>query len=197
MTAEIGPGWMLPQLPERTVFRDDGDTRHIRTEWRRGRGYARLIGSAVCMVILTVLWGGLSPDDQGFWATVLTLCFLAAILASVYTGLAHLLNCTEIRIDPGGITVRIAPIPWRGNKAIPAAELRQVYVEKERGLRPDDGDLLWPDYRVMAITGSLPDIRVIGDLPTKEQGWFIESQIEDYYAIDDRPVPTEIPKGRR
>lgn len=197
MTDGIGPGWLLPQVPERTVFRDHGDARLIRTEWPRGRGYGHLIGTAFSVVILTILWIGLTPDARGFWGTVLLLGALAAIATIAYSDLACLLNWTDIRIGPDMITVRIAPVSWRGSKTIPAAELRQLYVEKDVGLFNDEDKFCRPEYRVMAMTDRQPDTKVIGGLPTKEQGWFIERQVEDFYGIDDRPMPTEIPKRRR
>jgi hypothetical protein len=52
-----------------------------------------------------------------------------------YACVANLLNSTTITSRFGRLTVKVGPLPWRGNRAFDANDLSQLFVVERRGNR--------------------------------------------------------------
>ncbi len=123
---------------------------------------------------------------------LLPVCFVS-IHATIGLGLAYytlalLINITEIKVGPQQLTIRHGPLPWRGNKNLAPADIKQLYCKEKisRGRRSAN-----VTYEVRAITSMDTREDLVTGLSNAEEALFLEQEIERFLNIKDQPVRGE------
>ncbi len=138
-----------------------------------------------------VVWHGIALTT-GMWPMS---CF-GLIHTGLGVGLAYFtaagfFNRTVVRADRGMIEVRHGPLPWPGNKTLPAGQVDQLYC-KETVSHGKNG----PHHRYsveVAMKGNTAATLLSG-LTTAEHALYIEQELERHLGIEDRPVRSELPR---
>ena len=108
-----------------------------------------------------------------------------------YGTLAGFLNSTEIRVGRGNLSLKHGPVPWKGNKDIPAYAVKQLYC-KEKITSSKNGQ--HTKYTVEAILEGDKRDTLLKDLEEAEQALFIEQQLEEHLGVKDQATPGELPR---
>jgi hypothetical protein len=98
-----------------------------------------------------------------------------------YWTVACFVNATVVSLSDGILNVRHGPLPWIGNVIMPVADIRQLYC----------GVASWnrsPYVHVKAIMADGTTQTILRWLQ-RDEGLFIEQQLEDWLGI----VPTRVP----
>jgi hypothetical protein len=119
------------------------------------------------------------------------LLHVAAGIGLAYATLAGFLNRTTITVERGHLSVRHGPIPWNGNRELPADALEQLYCQEHVTHSRNGGTTI--RYSVQAVgKESRRKITLVSGLTDRDQALFIESQVEQKLGIIDRPVTSEM-----
>jgi hypothetical protein len=193
------PAVRLPVMPEGVTTEEESGTRRIVHSWFTSKTWAALIFTAVWNFMV----GGfvvamadqlLNKPGGGFaggppWALFLLVPGLHVVcgLVLAYHCLASLMNETVVEVGPEFLRVAHGPIPWVGNKALPAGDVRQLYVKADwqaNGNRtPEDQRR----YRVLAALTDGRSIDLVGGLVGKDAAEFYVRTVEDW--LDIAPAP--------
>jgi hypothetical protein len=111
-----------------------------------------------------------------------------------YSTLAGFLNRSRISVRDGFLEVRHGPIPWRGNRRIPVAELEQLYCEEQ--VSTNSKGHSGPTYRLNAILRGGRKLTLLSGLTAADQALFLEQEIERRLEIPDRAVADEYRFGK-
>lgn len=117
------------------------------------------------------------------------LLHVAAGVFITYFTIAGLVNRTTFTIERDRLSVRHAPLPWRGSVDIPAASLEQLFCT-EQVIRGRNGVTL--RYGVDAVLKDGRHLKLATPLDVREQAMYIEQAIEKHLGIKDRPVRSEM-----
>lgn len=198
-------------LPERmTILADDralanpGDYRHV-----PGKGGDLVIrrrwfqpAKHLTMLFFCVFWDGflafwystlLTVDEKGGGPGLVFYLFpllhVSVGIGLTYSAIAGLFNTTLVGIRGEDFFVRHGPIPWRGNRTLPARTITQLFCE-EKVSRSKDGDMR--TYNLSAILEGGQRVALVTGLPTVDQALFLEQTLEERLEIVDVEVGGEI-----
>lgn len=144
-----------------------------------------------------VMWyatlGSFSSEDGAGGSHMLIfylfpLLHVAVGIGLLYYSLCGFLNKTLIRADWENLTIKHYPLPWKGNRIIPRQDIKQLYVKQ---IEVRSRGSLSITYEVHLLTQSSRDIKLLSNLPNKEQAAFIEQEVEKYLQIQNIPVRGE------
>ncbi|MBK8939554.1 MAG: hypothetical protein IPM79_18530 [Polyangiaceae bacterium] len=186
----------VPLPPGITVEREGGPTTagHYR-EAPTNAGSLRITRrwfapQSLFLTFFSLVWFGF----LGFWYTtafqagapwimfVFPLLHVGVGLGVAYTALTGLLNKTLIELKDGVLSVRHGPIPARGNRTIPASDIRQLYTEQQVSSK---GALT---YDLNAVVARGPVVKLAKGLESSQQALAIERLVEEHLGIVDQPV---------
>src|SRR6266545_6110628 len=68
-----------------------------------------------------------SPSSIALWFPI---GHVAVGIGLTYSTIAGFVNRTRVGVNAGEITIRHGPMPWIGNRNIPAGEIRQLFREE-------------------------------------------------------------------
>ncbi|MFT3990550.1 MAG: hypothetical protein QM680_03985 [Luteolibacter sp.] len=174
-------------LPKKLTFVDFGDGVEITRKWFGPAAFV-LLPFALFWNGFMIIWNGISIA-KGMWTMgIFGLLHTAVGLGLIYLVLSMFLNVTTVRVWMGRLTVKIGPIPWKGNKDLAAADVVQLYC-KEKVTHGKNGSTT--KYQVEVITRGNLSETLVADLETYEQALFIEQQIERKLKIADAKVAGE------
>jgi hypothetical protein len=149
-----------------------------------------LTGFAVVWDLFLVFWYQKALEhDAGLIFVLFPLLHVAVGVGLTYYVVASWVNKTHIYVNNLRFAVRHRPIPWIGNKDIPAGNLAQLY-SKEKISRTKNGTRV--SYEVRANTKDGHNIKILSGLENQEQALFVEQQVEQYLHIKDASVPGEL-----
>jgi hypothetical protein len=182
--AQKPPGWQVDE---------SGAQLRITWSWRTGSTFAHAL-------FFFLFWGGggawlmttdFEPAAAARGYPLLFVALGAVLVSGTYTLLARLLNHTEVRADAEGLAVRHGPLPWPGNRSLPAGRVQQLYCrevirDREQGTH---------FYEVHAVTTDGADVPLLANLPNVAQALYVEQRVERQLGIPDRPVGGELPRG--
>jgi hypothetical protein len=153
----------------------------------------RLVSQALFCVIWDVLvFLGLTADHSKSQLEMMLswLLFGGAAVWLTYTTLAGLLNRTRVEVRSGVLSIRHFPLPWPGNRDLPARDIEQLYCEERFG---HSGKQTTVRYLVNAILRSDGrTVKPLGELEQAQQALFLEQLIEQRLGIADQPVGGEL-----
>jgi hypothetical protein len=129
------------------------------------------------------------PSSFSIIAIVFPIAHVAVGVGLTYRTLAGFLNKTWITVTPEALTIRHKPLPWRGNRTIPASELEQLYCEESVSNDKDGSSSR--TYKLSAWLKDGRKLELLASLPSPDQALFLEQRIEDRLGIVDAPVGGE------
>jgi hypothetical protein len=118
-------------------------------------------------------------------AGVFPIVHLAVGVGLTYYTLCGFVNRTRIAVEAGQLVVRHGPLPWKGNRALEANNLDQLFCEENvssKGART---------YSLNARMKSGEKVVLLKSLPEADQALYIEQLFEDRLGIVDVPVAGE------
>ena len=138
--------------------------------------------------ILITLYSGMRAHLDPVALLLPSVHVLAGIVMT-YSAIAGWFNRTYIRVGQGRLEVFHRPVPWIGNKTLPAIEIKQLFVNDHQEYRNKS---LTVTYEVHAITQEGKTIKLVRGLASHEQGLFMEQEVEKYLGLKDIPVKGEL-----
>lgn len=138
-----------------------------------------------------VFWylGVARSGDMPLMAILFPIGHVAVGIGLTYFVIASFLNTTDIIISPMQIQVRIQPVKWPGEGRYDISDIRQLYTyEKVR--RTKNGTSI--TYEVRFIGRNNQEKTLIRGLEAKEQGLYIEKEIEKIIGVQDEAVAGEV-----
>ena len=191
-------------MPEGLTLLEEGDTRELPSYRSAPRTTGRLVlchrwyrPTLVGMLGFCIFWNGflivwywllLGMDDPPLTHVIFPIIHVVVGLAVTYGTLAGFVNKTLITVTREAITIRHGPLPWRGNRVLPAGEVRQLFCH-EHVARDKQAT---HSYSLSAITRDEERLVLLRDLPTPFHALFIEQRVEDHLDISDEPVSGEL-----
>jgi hypothetical protein len=174
-------------MPPRVEVLDLGNSLEIRRSW--------FTPVLFFLVFFCIFWNGfmivwhVMAISMGAWfMSVFGLLHTAVGIGLAYGTFAGFVNRTVIRVGQGMLEVRHGPLPWLGNKTLPAHEVQQLYCQ-EHVHRNKNGTSV--TYSVELIRNSGRETLVKG-LSECDQALFIEQELERFLKIEDQPVRGEL-----
>ncbi len=138
-----------------------------------------------------VVWHGIALAT-GMWPmSCFGLIHTSVGIGVAYFTVAGFVNRTVIRADRGMIEVRHGPLPWPGNKALPAGRIGQLYC-KETVSHGKNGAT--HRYSVEVAMKDDTAATLLTGLDRAEHALYIEQELERHLDIEDRPVRGELPR---
>jgi len=163
------------KIPHRIKKYIEGDTLVLTRPWKRSLAVYVLIAMVLMLIYIILKYPTM---DVSFYV-------MCSVI--VYTVFAPLwfLNTTYIRVNTTTLTINERPFPVF-MKTVNSDEVKQLYVKEDR-------DRIAP-YSVMVIVANnsyQTYQTLIGYLPTAEEAWYIEQEIEKHLGIEDVPIAGE------
>lgn len=166
----------------------------IKHKWPRLFG-ASLLGASLLwnlrLFVVTLSDFGVfngSWEQTAWWLWVFPAAFVVVGIVSLYVGLCMLVNSTTIRTDRVTLTLSRGPLPWPGRFAIKVSDIEQFYCRESRRLGKHG---YHSTYAIHMLTHRQEDRLFFGALVSPEQGVFIETELEHFLDIVDRPIRGE------
>jgi hypothetical protein len=110
---------------------------------------------------------------------------VAMAVGLTYYTLAGFVNRTWMTAERGTLTIRHAPLPWFGNRTMPAANIAKLYCTQVRMVNKESIDITYTLWAALKGGAKIP---LITDLPDADQGVFLQQRFEDRLAIVDVPL---------
>lgn len=151
------------------------------------------------LVLFCIFWDGFLlfwysmafGTDSPLIVKIFPLIHVAVGLGLTYFVVCMFVNRTFVGVAGGNLTVTHTPLPWPGNRVMPAADIEQLYCF-ERVHRGKNGTSI--TYEVNAVDRGGRKVKLVGGLQEAEQALFLEQEIERALGIADRRVPGELRK---
>ncbi len=175
-----------PDVPLPKNFRVDRDMDSVRITHRWFRP------GAFFLLIFAVVWNGfiigwqIKAISQGNWSKVLFgLLHTSAGALLAYLTLAAFLNSTVIRATRFELSVKIGPLPWRGNKRIQADKISQFFCKENVSHGRNNSTTT---YSVEAVLQNNVRETIAAEFPKSDQALFVEQELERHLTLTDVPV---------
>ena len=185
-------------LPDGFQLDDDGLERRI--SWRLFSWYAMrgiLFAAIFSVPFAFMLYAYVNSSNKSWSAPVLAIAVSLTLpgTAVMYGWLAYLINRTTVIVDRARISVRHGPLPWLGARNVAREDIQGIVSERVINDSADssDGTIFQPRviYRVKLVLKNGKTRKLVTNLRTPEQAFFIEQQIRQTC-----PLPTGV-GGRR
>jgi len=110
-----------------------------------------------------------------------------------YFVLVKFFNRSQLVVDENGVGVSHGPLPWpRKAPRVHRSAIDQLYCEEYTSHRQNNRPI--SAYKVMVRTVDRARIELVRALDDPDKALYIEQLIEQALAIEDRPVPGELPR---
>lgn len=119
------------------------------------------------------------------------LIHVAVGVGLTYYTVCCFVNRTVIDVSPREISVRIGPLPWRGNRTVAPTQVAQIYRE-EVVRHTKNGQSI--SYHVSAALKDGKKLKLLSGLSAADQALYLEQEIERHLGIRDQPVAGEMRK---
>ncbi len=193
---------LAEQVPDAKLTRDRPQVQPSRS-WNEEEVGSELILShrwlgcqALFLVFFTLVWCSFLVGWYAFAIgsgnlimQLVPILHLAVGVFLVYVTLCSFVNTTTIRIMKGLLTIRTGPLPWKGNKDLPADEIDQLYVKARLSYSRKRGSSV--SHSLCALMKSGEEVPVIASVGSPEDAVYLEQRIEDFLGIIDRPIHGE------
>ncbi len=137
-----------------------------------------------------VFWYTFAFSQDAPWLMfVFPLLHLGVGIGLTYTALAGFYNSTAITAGQGKLTIQHGPLPWPGNRTLPATDITQLYSE-QRMVQARNG--AHPRFQLSVVTRENRKIRLIANMDEPDEVRFLERTLEEHLGIHNRPVEGEM-----
>lgn len=147
------------------------------------------------LVPFTLFWNGLMLNAAaaagGFAQPERLLIGLAVPHVWVGVGLAYyclalFVNSTRVHLAEGTLQVQHGPLPWWGQRAIPAREVGQLFVLEKRGSK---GSV---SYELCGMLRDGKKLSLVSGLKQEAEARFLEVRLEQLLNLTDQHVAGEL-----
>jgi hypothetical protein len=107
-----------------------------------------------------------------------------------YTVLTGFLNATTVTAGQDSLTVRHGPLPWVGNRTLPAATIRQIHCEQRRSTNNRNYNSAVA-YDLYATLSDGQRVKLLSGFTDPTEPRVIEQRIESHLRIANQPVVGE------
>jgi hypothetical protein len=128
-----------------------------------------------------------APGGFAALATIFPIAHVAVGVGLTYYVIAGLLNRTTITLDGRELSIRHAPVPWRGNRRIPRGEITQLYCEEVVSSGKNGASRT---YWLSAVLSGNRKQRLAS--MSADQVRYVEEQLEERLGLPDAEVPGEL-----
>lgn len=135
-----------------------------------------------------IVWHTIALTSHFWFMSVFAILHTAVGFFMIYLTLATFLNSTVIRVTPQWLSVKIGPLPWRGNLELSRREVIQVFCQ-EKISRGENGSRA--NYEVQLVLEGNRRETLMKSLANPDEALFIEQQLERFLQLADTPVEGE------
>jgi hypothetical protein len=178
-------------MPENVTLEHEADGLRVSYRWFSAKYLFMILFCAVWDGFL-VFWYRMalahpSPGSVMLWFPVV---HVVAGLGITYSTLAGLVNRTTVRASNNELTIRHGPLPWFGERTIPASEIAQIYREQIMSTSRNGTSTT---YRLSAVLHDDRKRKLL-TCDSADVALYLEQEVERYLGIADRRVAGEMPK---
>jgi len=141
-----------------------------------------------------LFWYSMALHDHHVpWIMVVfPIVHVAVGIGLTYATLCAFVNTTTIELSPDALLIRHGPLPWSGNRYLPASQLRQAFCEKKlsssnSGRTPNTS----VTYQLSALLSDGSKAKLVSGLNDVSQVLYLKRQIELAMNITPQPVAGE------
>ena len=174
-------------MPPRVDVLDLGNHLEIRRSWFSPMLFF-LLFFCIFWNGFMVVWHVMAISMGAWFMSVFGLLHTAVGLGLAYGTLAGFVNQTVIRVGQGLLEVQHGPLPWLGNKTLPAHEVQQLYCQ-EHVHHGKNGSSVTYSVELVRNEGRETLIKSLSEC---DQALFIEQELERFLKIEDQPVRGEL-----
>lgn len=166
--------------------------------WRLTYRWFRFVhvGMAVFCVAwdsFLIFWYGiaLSSHNTPWIMVVFPIGHLAVGVGLTYAVLTGFLNRTTLELAGGQLTIRHSPLPWPGNRSIPANQIRQLYVTQN----PNHGKSNNSQAVRFDLSAGLNNgakVKLLGGFQDTDGPRYLENELERRLKLPPTRVPGEV-----
>jgi len=174
-------------IPEGLDLIDSINLTTIRRVWISWK-VAPLIIFAIAWDSFLVFWYSVAFKGHTPWIMVVfPIGHVAVGLGLTYFVIASLFNKTDIECNPLGVLVKTYPLPWIGNCAVRAEDIKGIVVRERFGNRSGNqfGNQGSMTYSVMYIDSSRKEKKLVKGLTALEQATFIAQVIRNTLGLPE------------
>jgi hypothetical protein len=164
----------------------------LRIHWRWfAASYIFLAFFCVAWDSFLIFWYSMAfGDAHAPWIMkVFPIGHVAVGVGLTYATLCGFLNATTVTAGQDALTVSHGPLPWSGNRTIPAVSIRQIHCEQRRANNNNRG-VAW-SYDLFATLGDGRKVKILSGFNDPSEPRLIEQRIESHLRIANQPVVGE------
>ncbi|MCC6573449.1 MAG: hypothetical protein IT462_06625 [Planctomycetes bacterium] len=109
-----------------------------------------------------------------------------------YYTICGFVNSTTVSVSSREISVKHAPLPWKGQMTVTCGDIKQLFSEMKTH-QSKNGQTF--SYNVNFVTRDGRKKTLLSGLQEADQALYVEQQIEQYLGIKDSPVAGELPRN--
>jgi hypothetical protein len=185
----------VPQ-PATVVVQEEGDVRVMRRRWFRPV-YLFLLFFCIAWDSFLVFWytigifGG--PGGGMEWLFfVFPIAHVAVGLGLTYFVIAGFLNKSYVGVTADRLYVRHRPVPWPGNRDLPTAAVKEVYVEQSSYTQTRHNQPVQYQYNLNAVTEDGKTKKLLGGLELPEAHYAAQT-LNDWLNLSPSRLGVPLP----
>ena len=154
---------------------------------------------AIFLVFFCVIWDGFlffwyamaMNEGAPIIMIIFPLLHVAAGAFITYMTLCMFVNSTTIRAERDGLSIAHGPLPWKGNRVLSRAEVKQLFCREHISRNKNSTTVT---YELLAIDTNQQQVRLIRGLTDPHEALYLEQELEQRLGIRDEPVASELPR---
>ena len=184
-----GPsGGGLVARPNRIKVEEFGQALTLRWRWLRPVHFF-LLFFCIAWDSFLIFWYSMAFGSHGqvpWLMVVFPVAHVAVGVGLTYTVLTGFINHTTVEVANYMLTIRHGPLPWRGNRSLPAAQIRQLFCEERRG---NKGAVT---YALSAMLADGQKLNLLGGFDEPDEPRYLEQLLEQRLRIQPQAVAGEL-----
>jgi hypothetical protein len=190
--ADTGTGRQSPAevnapipVPGRMYVEEFGATWLVSWRWFTPSVILLILFAAVWDTFL-FFWYSTALSGHAPWiAVVFPILHVVAGITMTYTAIACVFNTTIIQTDGRDLTIRVGPIPWRGNLTMSTDSIRQIFFKPSTSSTRNQTST-W--YSIYAVDINAQLIRLISGITDINEATFLQRTLERRLHLKPSPV---------
>jgi hypothetical protein len=139
----------------------------------------------IASVLVRAVSSGWRPSPDAPWTAYLVgAVMLVTPLVLTYLAVAGLFNSTVVDVADGYVRVQHGPLPWFGNRQVPAADIAEIFFDETRVLRKGSRHPIIT-YNVNAGTRRGETFRLLIDLPSLTPALLCQLHLDKWLKLRD------------
>jgi hypothetical protein len=139
-----------------------------------------------------IFWYSIAFTHKGPWLMVVfPIAHVAVGVSLTYFVIASLLNTTRVTATRSELSIQSAPMPWIGNRVLPASTVRQIFSRITISNSNSNLNNNYGSQRTIGVFAVLDDgrtIRLIGGLKDSDEANFLQQQLKKRLNLKPSPL---------